>query len=143
MLQRKANVVFFWNAVPFGRSPSPPSGAIVISGSPYLMVCVIVLPMRARGDARPPPIPIAISTLGTYDLCFVPKGGESIGEGGPIGRHRPPSPSLFCRGYVKRGATNRYRIVFGLGAMQSIKRPSIPPDRSIGMPNRRQFSPQT
>ena len=70
-------------------------------------------------------------------------------EGGPIGRHRPPSPSLFCRGYVKRGATNRYRIVFGLGAMQSIKRPSIPtaaarpPDRSIGMPNRRQFSPQT
>ena len=55
-------------------------------------------------------------------------------EGGPNGRHRPPSPSLFCRGYVKRGATNRYRIVFGLGAMQSIKRPSIPSRRPTARP---------
>ena len=132
MLQRKANVVFFWNAVPFGRSPSPPS----IGGNRYFRFSLPDGLCYCVADARAAMLDRRRFRLRSrhleHTICVscqkeVSRSGR---EGGPIGRHRPPSPSLFCRGYVKRGATNRYRIVFGLGAMQSIKRPSIPPPES-------------
>lgn len=48
------------------------------------MVCV--------ADARA--TPIAISTLGTYDLCFVPKGGKSAMVGRARGRGRSVGPFI-------------------------------------------------
>ena len=50
------------------------------------MVCV--------ADARA--TPIAISTLGTYDLCFVPKGGKSAMVGRARGRGRSVGRPLHC-----------------------------------------------